>query len=187
MQQEVNFNDPKLMAMLNKSKAVMSQVESKNPTKGPQLQEGQTSGQYEEREPPMMPAPRSRRDDPLEPGSAEYNARLKNSKMPAAIKEAMMQNPLNDEPYYQEPQQREYSMSEMNGMQAPEATPRPKTLVEQRPQQAITNREEMKSLIKEVLAEMMVKTISESVVKKTIKTLMNEGKIRAKAPQTKQR
>lgn len=187
MQNEVNVNDPKFQAMINKSKAVMSHVESKNPSRGSKLQEGQTPQSYEEREPPMMPEPRSRRDDPLDPGSAEYQARLKNSKLPAAIRESMMQNPLNDEPYYPEPQQRSYTAEEMNSVQAPAPTPRPQPIQEQRQQPGISNREEMKDLIKEVLAEMMVNTISESVVKKTLKTLMNEGKIRAKAPaQTKQ-
>jgi hypothetical protein len=189
MEPEVNINDPRLQAILGKSKAVMQEAERRNPGKKNKVQENYTNPapqqEYLEREPP---APQMsnvrRRDEPMDPNSPEYAARVQKSKMPSAIKEMMLKNPLSQEPMQEQSVNRVYSANELdnptpqpvqeNRNPAPQNTNRPVV------NEGSVSREEIKSIIKEVLAEMMVKTISESSIKRTLKTLMNEGKIRPK-------
>jgi hypothetical protein len=187
MEPEVNLNNPRLQAILGKSKAVMEEAERRNPVNKNKMRENYTNQapqqEYLEREPPApQMSNMRRRDEPIDPNSPEYSSRVQNSKMPSAIKEMMLKNPLSQSPMQDEPVQRVYSSNELDTATPTRVDENVRAVQHQKPMNETIsmNREEIKGIIKEVLAEMMVKTVSENTIKRTIKTLINEGKIRPK-------
>lgn len=182
MNQEVNLNDPRLQAMLGRSKQVMQESEARYPDKRMKINNApaQTGGQqvYEEREPPMPQMMTRRRDEPMDPNSPEYRARLQSSKLPANIKQAMMENNFIDEPY--QPINEVYSAQQIQQQFEPQVqqpvrqAPRPQQMA-----QGFT-REEMKVMIKECLSELMMENITENAIKTNLRKMMNEGKLKVK-------
>lgn len=176
MEQEVNLNDPRLQAILGKSKAVMNktdaqfgQVKQSKISESTRGMNDRDDEHYEKEMPMMQHAPRN--EAPINPNNPQYKARLETSGMPDVIKQSLMNNPLSNEPMMVESNQ-------------PQQTPQPQQQYAPQqqylPNQPGITREDVKNLVKEVLAEMMVKTISENSIKTTIRTLINEGKIRPK-------
>jgi len=102
-----------------------------------------------------------------------YEDRVMNSKLSGKVKEAMLNNRIEPQKMV-ESSQKNYSMEDVNnyGSQREEINENNVPT-----QNSNIGKDEIKSIIKEVLGEMMVKTISENTIKKTIKTLMNEGVI----------
>lgn len=195
---EINMNDPRFQSMIGKSKKVMAETDARFPdkTRNNQPQQQNYAPQYQEREPPMPQMPQRNPNQQLDPNSPEYKMRLENSNLPAAVKQALMESPGNEQPMMMEAPQRQFSAQEL-GYNQPQMneqpTPQPQHYPPQghqpqynpAPQQPSVSRDEIKGIIKEVLAEMMVSTISENTIKTTIRTLINEGKIKPKrkAPQ----
>lgn len=184
----------RLKAILDKSKTIMTTVDAG------QYKKGQVDANLLKQEmvesvngvAPTRNAPKKTQQQ-LDPNSDDYRARIQNSKMPDAVKKAMLNNPielpkmpgigesftLEDLGYSKQ------TINEQVQQPAPIQQPAPQQFYQQpqqyfAPQAPTTNRDEIKSIIKECLAEMMVDTISEHTVKNTIRTLMNEGKIRVK-------
>lgn len=163
---------------------------------------------------PMQHAPRQPQQQQIDPSSEVYKSKVQSSRMPDAVKQAMLNNPIAppDMSGVLAPGGRTFTLEDlgytkpqMNEQQAPQPMPMHENVpqippqyqqsqYQQPPQQYYApqppqqqapamSRDEIKSIIKECLAEMMVNTITENSVKNTLKTLMSEGKIRVKKKQ----
>jgi hypothetical protein len=206
----------RLKAILNKSKTIMSTVDGGEYKRG-NIDESLLQQEGLVENVGQAPAPRPytppRNQQQVDPASDVYKSKVQSSRMPDAVKQAMLKNPipqpdmsavmgtgagrsftledlgytsnnkpqLNEQqaqsapqmveqtPYYQQPPQQNY---------APQQPPQ--QYYAPQPQAPSVSREEIKSIIKECLAEMMVNTISENSVKNTLKALISEGKLKVK-------
>lgn len=163
--EQVQDVDISKLSFLQKSKALMQESDK---IKGDDI-----------KEPNMALEPKK----PVIENRDNYEDRVKNSNLSSNVKEAMLKNRIVPQENATQ-NQKLYTAEEMNNM----GSPPPQQVNEERrvstPQNSKQSnsfdREDIKGIIKEVLAEMMVNTITENSVKKTIKTLMNEGIIKAK-------
>lgn len=202
MEQSAPMDFNKLKGILNKSKAIMGAVDNGKYKKG-NIDETKLrqEGLVENINPGHTPAPKPyvppQQEKQIDYSSEAYKSKIQNSKMPDAVKQAMLANPipqpdlsgvmgtgggrtftLEDLGYGKS------NTPQINEQQVPQqqAAPQPPQQSYYPPQQAAPQmtREEIKSIVKECLAEMMVDTITENSVKNTLKALMTEGKIRVK-------
>lgn len=162
-QTDVDLN--RLRATLGKSKSLMGVVESNSYSKGNVDRSRITSNNDA--------APRASRQ-PMDAGHPDYTKNVTNSRLPDHIKQAMLETPI-------------YGSDLSGGIKQPtkedfeqqyQQKPRVVESKQQNNEPTTINREEIKSMVEGILAEMMVKTISENVMKRTISKLMSEGKIK---------
>jgi hypothetical protein len=180
--QPVDLN--RLKGILGASKAIMKKVESGNFETGnvdarALTQEGVSQLQNEGVSRPMS-----------QNVQANYSEEtIMNSKLPAAIKKAMLEKPI---PQLTSPSYT-FSLDDVSDLQEEKKMGLPKVPKTKMVSESYGNKSELISVTKEVLKEMVNdlvneklleffinnnnKTIAENAVKKTITTLINEGKI----------
>lgn len=186
----VNVNDPALLALLSKSRKVMNKVEPTS-TSSKRVTENHNTEDYDDYKPNYEES--DEKDLVYKtPTLADYkqtitapvsytNEQVENSKLPQIIKDAMLKNRI--------PQAKMVGNSfEIENVKQEIKAPAKKIVNETRTTKnddLITiSRSELKELINESLVKFLVesynKTITEAAIKKTINTLINEGKINVK-------
>jgi hypothetical protein len=177
----VNLNA--LKNILAKSKAVMAAVEDKNPSKPKQtrgIDEGYNQPIYNENDEKDIhyPTPDLSTYQPSQP-KMYTTEQVMASNLPPAIKEAMIKNPIP---------QLQMSTSSFSLEDLGDLVEKPKSVVQinerkiqQNSDMVTISRTELKELINESLLSFFKntyeKTLTEAAIKKTINTLINEGKI----------
>lgn len=174
----------KLKGILGKAKAVMNTVEEGNFKKG-NIDESiltQDTSSYANTLTPQM-------------GNNNFNTPVNNvqrpiteeairkSKMPEAIKKAMLENPI------QQPTiNHTFSLDDVSDLIAPSKNMETRRVnesaVKQSNDNVVVSKELLKEMIKDVLIEYLTndfsKQLTENAIKKTINTLIKEGKIKPK-------
>lgn len=173
----VNLNNPALMALLNKSKNVMQKVEANAPIVLSETTLRQTAAE-------AMAEPETYA--PLQPRAAAGYTReqVLASKFPDNIKQAMLQSI----PVMEAVKDNSLDMFEDDVKMIPNKR---NPILKQPINESRTNsdmitisRTELKELINESLVKYLTesynKTLTEAAIKKTIQTLINEGKLSVK-------
>ena len=170
----VNLNNPALMALLNKSKNVMKKVEANAPIVLSETTLKQTAAE-------AMSEPEI--TQPIQPRAAAGYTReqVMASKLPDVIKQGMLKSipimeattfELDDEDIVMTPNKRKPILKQ--------------TINESKSNSDLItlSRGELKEMINESLVKFLTesynKTITEAAIKKTIQTLINEGKLNIK-------
>lgn len=176
----VNLNNPALMAILNKSKNVMKKIEANAPIVLSEATQRQTAAE-------AMAEPETA--TPLVPRAAGGYTReqVLASKFPDNIKQAM----LKSIPVMEVAQT--YSLDDLDDdnvvMEPNKRKPILKQVVNESRTQSnsdliTVSRGELKEMINESLVKFLTesynKTLTEAAIKKTIQTLINEGKLSVK-------
>jgi hypothetical protein len=115
-------------------------------------------------------------------------SRIQNSRLPESVKKAMMENPIAQPTGLNHTFTLDdvYDLADEKPMPAPQARKQPVQESYQQPQQQLGGYSDnvLRAMIKDVLIEYLSneysKNLTESVIKQTISTLINEGKITAK-------
>lgn len=114
-------------------------------------------------------------------------SRIQNSRLPESVKKAMMENPIAQPTGLNHTFTLDdvYDLADEKPMPAPQARKQPVQESYQQPQQLGGYSDNvLRAMIKDVLIEYLSneysKNLTESVIKQTISTLINEGKITAK-------
>jgi len=115
-------------------------------------------------------------------------SRIQNSRLPESIKKAMMENPIAQPTGLNHTFTLDdvYDIADEKPMPTPQARKQPIQESYQQPQQQFGGYSDnvLRAMIKDVLIEYLSneysKNLTESVIKQTISTLINEGKITAK-------
>lgn len=185
-----------LKNILAKSKAVMAAVEEKSPTKKASRQ--RVNEDYEDnsyRNQPVYDERDEREPEYKTPTLRDYQPNVSTqpkmytteqvmaSNLPQAVKEAMIKNPI---PQLQGPPSK-FTLEDMSDLvEKPAAKPRKQINESVRnPNDMITiSRTELKELINESISQFFTqaynKNLTEAAIKKTISTLINEGKLTVK-------
>jgi len=184
-----------LKNILAKSKAVMAAVEEKSPSKKSSRQrvnEDYEDNSYrnqpvyderDEREPEYK-TPTLRDYQPTTQQPKMYTAeQVMASNLPQAVKEAMIKNPI---PQLQGPPSK-FTLEDMSDLvEKPVAKPRRQLNEDARPSNDMItiSRTELKAMINEAIGQFFTqaynKNLTEAAIKKTISTLINEGKLNVK-------
>jgi hypothetical protein len=191
----------RLKSILGNAKKVMAVTEQKFPSKTPKqtmaesydYNSGSMYSEYDEREPEYptyVPQQGAVNENIHKPLTYDEQA-VMNSKLPANIKEAMLKNPI---PKLSGPPSK-FSLEGLEDLvekpkfKSPGVPLRESSGSYQAPSNMITVSldqlnemidQRVEKRINEVLANMYTKTITEQAIKKTITTLMTEGKIAKK-------
>ena len=194
--QPVDMN--KLKGILGKAKAVMNTVNEGNYQPGSIDSSAivQNTDNYLDAAAMTQagqPAPQQMGNPVRQPGHIT-EAAINNSKMPEAIKKAMRENPIQQaNPLMGQ----SFSLDDVSDlvekpMPAPQARPTQRQAVGQMNESVMTQQNDkftvsesaLRAIIKDVLVEYLAadysKNLTEGVIKKTINTLIKEGKIKTK-------
>jgi hypothetical protein len=188
-------NLEKLKGILNKSQAIMNEV---------------NTGKYDKNRknnPAPRPAPAPRRQPQMNENfntntqmDSSYAARVNGSGFSEDVKKAMINNPIPTDmstgwnasdilgESYGTGTQQTYPHGGAGGYVQPSVSHPPQNQYyppqnqhyPSHPPQASLTTEDVKNIVKEVLSEMMMSSITENAVKSTLKTMISEGKLKTK-------
>ena len=186
----------KLKGILGKAKAVMNTVNEGNYQPGSvdgsalvQNTEGYLDAQSMNQSGMAHAIPQQTGNPVRQPGRITEDA-INNSNMPEAIKKAMMENPIQ-----QPTMNHTFNLDDVSDlidkpMPAPTSKPRAsrsqinESVISQQNDKFTVSESALRGIIKDVLIEYLAgdyqKQLSEGVIKKTINTLIKEGKIKTK-------
>jgi hypothetical protein len=126
---------------------------------------------------------------PISQGAQQIDgSRIQNSRLPESVKKAMMENPIPQPTGLNHTFRLEdvYDIADEKPMPTPQTRKQPIQESYQQPMQNFGGYSEnvLKAMMKDVLIEYLVndysKNLTEAVIKQTISTLLNEGKITTK-------
>jgi hypothetical protein len=185
-----------LKNILAKSKAVMAAVEDKSPTKKASRQ--RVDEDYEDnsyRNQPVYDERDEREPEYKTPSLRDYQPNASTqpkmytaeqvmaSNLPQAVKEAMIKNPI---PQLQGPPSK-FTLEDMSDLvEKPVAKPRKQLNEDSKPSNDMItiSKTELKAMINEAIGQFFTqaynKNLTEAAIKKTISTLINEGKLNVK-------
>jgi hypothetical protein len=183
-----------LKDILAKSKAIMAKTEEKSPTKKTSRQRVNEDDDDSYRNQPVYDERDEREPEYKTPTLKDYQPNVSQqpktytaeqvmaSNLPQAIKEAMIKNPI---PQLQGPPTPSFKLEDMGGLVEKKPVAKPTRLNESNNGDMITiSRSELKELINESITQFFTqaynKNLTEAAIKKTISTLINEGKLNIK-------
>lgn len=172
-EQPIDVDLSKLSKYLGKSMKIMRDTEIIKPNA--RVNEGGSNNHpdpYADKELPDLSAEYIRKmTQPVVEGIEYDEAAIENSNLPPIVKQAMLENI----------KQQRKLQAENAPKEVISETPRPqqKPLIKETvPTNHLGSREEIKSIVREVLSEMMMTNLSETVVKQTLRKMMTEGKLK---------